>query len=94
MPSLSLATIYKALEALEQLGLVAELSPVGDAKRFDANDAHHHHLICTHCKRVVDLYEKEYDALRVPRKLAGFVVQELTVQLKGLCARCARKRRG
>ncbi len=91
MPSLSLATIYKALEALEKLGAVAQVSPVGDVKRFDANDEHHHHLVCNGCRKVVDFYDERFDALKAPRKLNGFLVAGLRVEVRGLCADCARK---
>jgi Fur family peroxide stress response transcriptional regulator len=94
LPSLSLATIYKALDALESLGVVAQVSPVGEAKRYDANDSRHHHLVCTRCKKVVDFYDDRFDELKAPRGLAGFVVQALTVQVKGLCAPCSKRTRG
>jgi Fur family transcriptional regulator, peroxide stress response regulator len=90
MPSLSLATIYKALDALEGLGVVEQVATASDTKRFDANGEHHHHLVCTRCQKVVDLYDPVFDALTAPRHLAGFVVQTLSVQVKGLCAACAR----
>jgi Fur family transcriptional regulator, peroxide stress response regulator len=89
MPSLSLATIYKALDALQELGLVVEVSPMGEHKRYDANDERHHHLVCTQCHKVSDFYDERFDALAPPPRLGGFRVQTLTVQLKGLCSDCA-----
>ena len=94
MPSLSLATIYKTLDALEELGLIEEVSPVGDVKRYDGNHRPHHHLVCVRCKRVTDFYDPELDTLAPPaRQLGGFVVQSTTVQVKGLCAACDRRER-
>lgn len=94
LPSLSLATIYKALDALERLGVVAQVSPVGDAKRYDANDQRHHHLVCVRCKQVMDLYDARFDRLTPPAQLHGFVPQGISVQVNGLCAACARRGRG
>lgn len=65
MPSLSLATIYKTLEAPARLGLVSELSTTGKARRYDGNRDQHHHLVCTRCTRVTDYYDPALD--RVPR---------------------------
>ena len=90
MPSLSLATIYKALDTLGELGLVQEVSVAGAGKRYDANVERHHHLVCTRCKQVSDHYDPQLDALRPPRRLAGFVAHSVSVQLLGLCASCAR----
>jgi Fur family transcriptional regulator, peroxide stress response regulator len=90
MPSLSLATIYKALDVLGELGLVQEVSVPGVGKRYDANLERHHHLVCTRCKQVVDHYDPQLDALRPPRRLPGFVAHSVSVQLLGLCTGCAR----
>jgi Fur family transcriptional regulator, peroxide stress response regulator len=89
MPSLSLATIYKALDTLVEIGLVQEVSPLGASKRYDANLDKHHHLICTECKRVVDLYDERLDRLDLSRRPAGFVPQSVHVQVLGICAACA-----
>lgn len=43
MPSLSVATIYKTLDALVSLGLVRTVPVDGDRRRYDANDETHHH---------------------------------------------------
>jgi Fur family peroxide stress response transcriptional regulator len=90
MPAMSLATVYKTLDVLEQLGLAEEVSPVGDVKRYDGNERRHHHLVCTRCKRVTDFYDPSFDALAAPRRLGGFAPQTVTVQIKGLCAECSR----
>jgi Fur family peroxide stress response transcriptional regulator len=90
MPSLSLATIYKALDALTKLGLVREVSVVGERKRYDANVDRHHHLVCTRCKKVVDLYDDDLNAVAPPSRLVGFVAHAVSVQVLGVCAVCAK----
>jgi Fur family peroxide stress response transcriptional regulator len=89
MPSISLATIYKALDALSTLGVVREVSTISETKRYDANLDKHHHLICTKCKRIQDYYDEELDAVAPPRRLAGFVAQSVSVEVIGLCPSCA-----
>ncbi len=55
IPSISLATIYKALEALVESGLVTKL-PTGDgSSRFDARRGEHYHLRCLKSGAVEDL---------------------------------------
>jgi Fur family peroxide stress response transcriptional regulator len=73
MPSLSLATIYKVLDALTKLGVVKEVHVSDDSKRYDANLDKHHHLVCTRCKQVLDLYSEHFDSLPLPKRLSGFV---------------------
>jgi Fur family peroxide stress response transcriptional regulator len=89
MPTLSLATIYKALEVLEELGVVRAVAVIGDSKRFDANLDQHHHLMCTRCRKVSDLYEENWDRIAPPRNLGGFVAESVSVHVLGTCADCA-----
>jgi Fur family peroxide stress response transcriptional regulator len=93
MRSLSLATIYKVLEALVALGLAREVEVAGGTSRYDANLDRHHHLICTRCKKVTDFYDVGLDAVAPSRHLAGFVARTVSVQVFGLCPSCARKDR-
>jgi len=90
MPSLSLATIYKALDALTRLGVAREVSVISERKRYDANLDRHHHLVCTRCKKIVDFYDDGLDAIAPPRRLSAFVAHSVSVQVMGLCGRCAR----
>jgi Fur family peroxide stress response transcriptional regulator len=90
MPSLSLATVYKVLDALERIGLVREVHVFSDVSRFDANLDQHHHLVCVDCKKVLDYYDDDLDAL-LPAKVPGFVPESLAVRILGKCSDCASK---
>ena len=94
MPSISLATIYKAFDALERLGLVQEVSVLSATKRYDANMEKHHHLVCTRCKRVIDFEDARLDAAWPSSGLHGFRPQSISVQILGLCADCGKRKRG
>ena len=94
IPNLSLATVYKNLEALQQLGVIRELTPLHETARFDANLDRHHHLVCTECKKVLDLYDRDLDSLQLPTARAmGFKVSNIRVQVEGLCPDCTRRAR-
>jgi len=56
LPSISLATVYKALEALEAAGLATKLAADGTGPaRYDARADHHYHVRCLKTGRVEDL---------------------------------------
>ena len=55
LPSISLATVYKALEALSESGLVAKLSTGDGSARYDARCEDHYHLRCLKTGAVEDL---------------------------------------
>ena len=96
IPTLSLATVYKNLEALKAIGAVADVNPLHQEGRYEAalpgiGAGHpHHHLVCISCKKVRDLRDRELDRLRV-RDAQGFDVRAVRVQAEGLCPDCQAK---
>lgn len=91
MPTLSLATIYKALDALEELGLVRAVEVDSDSRRYDANMTSHHHLVCTSCRQVADFYDESFDRLEPRGVTNGFLPQFVSVKILGLCEQCRGK---
>ena len=88
-PTISFNTIYKNLETFEALGIVVKVNPLYNEARYDVDVKPHHHLICRHCKTIVDVYDKKLDALPAPEEAdSGFHVENWTVQFTGLCADC------
>lgn len=55
LPSISLATVYKALDALTASGLADKLAASDGSARFDARRDHHYHLRCLRSGVVEDL---------------------------------------
>jgi Fur family peroxide stress response transcriptional regulator len=94
IPTLSLATVYKNLEALKSIGAVADVNPLHAEARYEAAlaGAPHHHLVCVSCKKVRDLHDGDLDGLRV-RDTQGFAVRAVRVQAEGLCPDCQRRSR-
>ena len=89
MPTLSLATVYKAVDTFKTLGLVQEVSPLHDRMRLDANMQPHHHLVCVRCREVVDIHSDELDQVRLPpEKRRGYKLFDHAVQFNGLCPAC------
>jgi len=97
IPTLSLATVYKNLEALKAIGAVVDVKPLHEQARYESalpgsGAGHpHHHLVCTSCKKVRDLHDSELDRLRV-RDAQGFDVRAVRVQAEGLCPDCQGRR--
>lgn len=55
LPSISLATVYKALDALTAAGLADKIAVADGSARFDARRDHHYHLRCLRSGAVEDL---------------------------------------
>jgi Fur family ferric uptake transcriptional regulator len=89
-----LATVYRNLHTLEDMGLVRRFD-FGDATaRFEllpeGDDGHHHHLICTRCARIVEI--EDCFPAELERALArrhGFVNITHRLEFFGLCDQCS-----
>ncbi len=92
-PAVGRASVYRALEQLEQLGLVQRIEVCrGTAgfERVDPTGHHHHHAICRDCGRMVPFEDPKLE--RALEQVAGtmtFDVTEHDVVLRGRCERCA-----
>lgn len=60
-PTISLATIYKTLHVLKELGLIQELGFVEESSRYDPNPDLHINLICTNCHQIRDFKPNNLD---------------------------------
>lgn len=86
-----LTTVYRNLSAMEELKLVKRLN-LGDAlARFEfiheATD-HHHHIICTICRKIESIAEcivKELD-LKISRR--GYSNVKHSLEFSGVCRMC------
>jgi Fur family peroxide stress response transcriptional regulator len=89
MPTMSLKTVYQTLNDLAGMGEIQQLDLGTGSSRFDPNIDVHHHLVCTRCGKVRDLYA-DYSSVKVPGHAAqGFTVGDAEVVFRGLCADCA-----
>ncbi|OPY13737.1 MAG: Transcriptional regulator PerR [Syntrophus sp. PtaB.Bin001] len=86
-PTMSFATVYNTLKALKDREHVLELAIDGGKRRYDPDTVRHHHLICTECRKIEDIYV-EFD-LRVPEvELKGFEISANQVDFYGVCPEC------
>jgi Fe2+ or Zn2+ uptake regulation protein len=86
LPSLSSATVYATLELFEGMGVVRRVSTFEGTAVFDSHTEPHHHAVCRRCRRMFDL---EPAAVAEPAVPQGFLVEQLDVQVVGVCADCA-----
>lgn len=89
-PGIGYSTIYRALDRLCALGLVAEVRvPGGASAVYEPARTNHAHFLCTDCGRVDDvdyaLAPTELDALAAAR---GIEISEAMLTLRGTCAHC------
>jgi Fur family peroxide stress response transcriptional regulator len=86
-PTMSFATVYNTLETLRLHGRVKELTGDPARKRFDPNTRPHNHIICTRCRKIVDV-PAEYRISVDSRFRAGFEITGNNVEFTGVCPDC------
>jgi Fe2+ or Zn2+ uptake regulation protein len=88
---IGLATVYRTLAFLKEIGLVDEYQFGEDHGHFEAVqiDEPHYHFTCMNCGRVVEF--KSPQVMNMARKLCesdGLQVVEVHLHLSGYCAQC------
>ncbi len=83
-PSFSKTTVYNALGALCESGLVIPVTLDAGRVRYDAHTQFHGHFKCECCERIFDF---DIDALDYSG-LEGFSITNKDVYFSGLCAGC------
>lgn len=91
-PAVGRASVYRALEQLESLGLVQRLEVsrgTASYERVEPGGEHHHHAICRHCGRMVPFEDRSLErAIANLSEGMSFEVTDHDVVLRGLCERC------
>lgn len=93
----SRGTVYHTLALLVEAGLVRELRDRDTHVHYEsARDMQpHHHMVCGQCGKFIEFQEPRLDHL-VDAACAreGFLHQSHQLVINGICADCARGRRG
>ena len=88
-PTMSLATVYKTVKTLSEIGLVKELNVGEDNFRFDANVSKHSHIVCLSCGRVDDMENVDFSFLnKEAEKLSDYKIREHQLYFYGYCPEC------
>lgn len=90
-PQIDPSTVYRNLEALEQLGLVTHTHFEDRVTRWHLSDAERHgHLICRSCGAETEVPMSLLEPLaRRLKSEHGFVADLAHSAVVGICARCA-----
>lgn len=89
----SRASVYRVMEELEELGLLARVEVGQGVVRYEPvrhGPGHHHHLVCDHCGSIAPFRDEGLE--RAIRRLSGRLplrVSEHEVVIHGACEACA-----
>ena len=89
---MGIASVYRVLDRLSELGLVHRVDLGGGVTRFEPalpGGEHHHHLVCDECGRVEMFDDAGLEqALEQVAGARGYQLAQHDVVLRGACADC------
>ena len=91
-PTMSLATVYKTLDILSEIGLIQVLNVGEESFRYDANTDSHPHVRCMDCGRVDDMHDIDANAfVKQVSDKTDYVLTGQQFYFYGLCPACQKK---
>ena len=89
-PTTSLATVYKTVTLLKEIGEVLELGFSNDGNRYDGNKPYPHpHLVCVKCKKIIDPEVVALGELsQQVAQMTGFQITAHRLDFYGICPQC------
>jgi Fur family ferric uptake transcriptional regulator len=89
-----IASVYRALDLLDGMGLVQRVDTGEGGMRYEAvlpGGHHHHHVVCGRCGRVAAFEDERLeDAIEKLGRRLRYDVSAHDVMIRGDCPRCAR----
>jgi|GEM_PF-957754 len=92
-PSVGIATVYRTVEILSQIGLLSTMNMEEGFSRFEIRrNSVHFHAFCRYCGKIINLGgEKEKEAtIKEWIKPTGFQLLPQTFEISGICGDCAK----
>ena len=89
---IGMATVYRVLDVLSELGLVNRVDLGGGSARYEParpGGDHHHHVVCDDCGKVEAFSDERLEqAIGFVAREVGYAVDGHDVVLRGACGAC------
>ncbi|MFD4353555.1 Fur family transcriptional regulator [Nocardia sp. NPDC058518] len=91
---IGLTTVYRTLQSLADAGMVDVLrTDTGESVYRQCSSGHHHHLVCRHCGRTVEVEGPTVEAwAETIASDHGFTEVSHTLEIFGTCRECVHSR--
>ncbi|MCF0174613.1 MAG: transcriptional repressor [Bacteroidales bacterium] len=90
LPFLDKSSIFRTLRVFEEHGMLNQIDDGTGLQKYCISDTHHHefhvHLSCENCHKTYCLKSEKVPQVAIPQ---GFVVQQISYVIKGICPECA-----
>jgi len=87
-PSVSLATVYKNINAMMERGFVTEVQLPHQKSKYELAKPSHSHVVCHQCGKVEDISLDLDPLVHKATNLTHYKIDEEALVLSGLCPEC------
>lgn len=91
IPSISLATIYKNINAMLDVSLAQEVKIPNQKSKYELTKKAHSHLVCSKCGKVEDITLDLHGIVDEASSKSGYSINANSVVLSGICSECKNK---
>ncbi|HIQ88569.1 TPA: transcriptional repressor [Candidatus Galligastranaerophilus faecipullorum] len=92
--NISLATVYRNLNKMAQIGRIKKINGLEDRAHFDHNTFEHYHFICRKCGRIYDIpCDIAPDIIKKAQEETGFKIESHDIVFNGICRECSENER-
>lgn len=89
-PSISLATIYKNINAMLEKLFVAEVKIPNAKSVYELTKELHSHLVCKKCNKIEDISLDTASLINEATKKSNFKLEDISVVFSGICQECSK----
>uniref|UniRef100_UPI0040473157 Fur family transcriptional regulator n=1 Tax=Aliarcobacter sp. TaxID=2321116 RepID=UPI0040473157 len=87
-PSVSLATIYKNINAMVEKVFLSEVKIPNSKSVYELVKSEHAHLVCSCCGSIEDISLDATSLLNEVSSLSSFKIDSTNIVLSGICPKC------
>ncbi|MFA6788560.1 MAG: Fur family transcriptional regulator [Arcobacteraceae bacterium] len=89
-PSISLATIYKNMNAMIERIFVQEVKIPNEKSVYELTKASHAHFVCDCCKKIEDIHVDASMLLAQVQNQMHYTINSTSLVFNGLCSDCSK----
>ena len=91
-PNISLATVYRNLSLLAELGNIQKIPTGNGPDRFDGRPEPHNHFLCDECGSMIDLQMNSIDHVdEIAAQTFDGLIKGHSILFYGICPECLKK---
>ncbi|WP_419769509.1 MAG: Fur family transcriptional regulator [Candidatus Marinarcus sp.] len=89
-PSISLATIYKNMNAMIERIFIQEVKIPHEKSVYELSKASHAHVVCEKCKKIEDIMISTQGVLEEVKEKSSFSITNSAMVFSGICSECSK----